>query len=128
MKKPFLILLLVASQSVFADKIPTSIENLIAANDTRTHSLENGELIVRYGRSEVTLTMVESMLNDICGDYFMNKWKPATIKKITLLNITRDQGYKLNAGGEECQKTGAMTYEQDKAYKASIIESAKKLE
>ena len=31
--------ILVASQSAFADKIPDSIENLIAVYDTRSHSL-----------------------------------------------------------------------------------------
>ena len=50
MKKPLLALLLVASQSAFADKIPDSIENLIAVYDTRSHSLDNGELTIKYSK------------------------------------------------------------------------------
>lgn len=116
MKKSLLMLLLLTTGNAFADKIPTSIENVIAIFDTRTHSLENGELTVRYGRPEITEEIAYSMLDSICTDYFMNKWKPETIKKITLMNITRDQGYKINAGGAECKQAGFMNVEKMKAY------------
>lgn len=46
--------------------------------------------------------MATAMFDWICNDYFMNKWKPETIKGITLLNITRDQDYKID--GNECKK------------------------
>ncbi|PXK09720.1 hypothetical protein DMR09_24100 [Klebsiella variicola] len=126
MKKSLLMLLLLITGNAFADKIPTSIENVIAIFDTRTHSLENGELTVRYGRPTVTEDMAYAIFDGICTDYFMNKWKPETIKKITLLNITRDQGFKIDAGGKECKKTGPMNFEQEKAYKTSIIEESEK--
>lgn len=116
MKKSLLMLLLLTTGNAFADKIPTSIENVIAIFDTRTHSLENGELTVRYGRPEVTEEMAHSFLDSICTDFFMNKWKPETIKKITLVNITRDQGYKINAGGAECKKVGFMNSDKTKIY------------
>ena len=73
MKKSLLMLLLLTTGNAFADKIPTSIENVIAIFDTRTHSLENGELTVRYGRPEVTEEMAHSFLDSICTDFFMNK-------------------------------------------------------
>ncbi len=44
MKKSLLMLILLTSCNAFADKIPNSIENLIAVFDTRTHSLESGVL------------------------------------------------------------------------------------
>lgn len=116
MKKSLLMLLLLTTGNAFADKIPTSIENVIAIFDTRTHSLENGELTVRYGRTEVTEEMAHSFLDSICTDFFMNKWKPETIKKITLVNITRDQGYKINAGGAECKNAGFMNSDKTKIY------------
>lgn len=116
MKKPLIALLFVVSQCAFADTIPPSIENVIAGTDTREHSLQKGELTIRYGRPKVTQEMAGSMLDWICNDYFMNKWKPETIKKITLLNITRDQGYKINAGGAECEKSGFMHSEKRKTY------------
>ena len=116
MKKSLLMLLLLTTGNAFADKIPTSIENVIAIFDTRTHSLENGELTVRYGRPEVTEEMAQSFLDSICTDFFMNKWKPETIKKITLVNITRDQGYKINAGGAECKNVGFMNSDKTKVY------------
>lgn len=53
MKKSLLILLLLASCNVFADKIPDSIENLIAVFDTRTHSLENGVLSIKYSKQKL---------------------------------------------------------------------------
>ncbi|BDJ18465.1 hypothetical protein FJMB80064_31350 [Enterobacter hormaechei] len=31
---------------------------------------------------------------------------------------------KIDAGGNECKKSGSMTFEQEKAYKANIIENA----
>ncbi|SWW41606.1 hypothetical protein [Klebsiella pneumoniae] len=116
MKKSLLMLLLLTTGNAFADKIPTSIENVIAIFDTRTHSLENGELTVRYGRPEVTEEMAHSFLDSICTDFFMNKWKPETIKKITLVNITRDQGYKINVGGAECKNVGFMNSDKTKIY------------
>ncbi|HGY3716531.1 TPA: hypothetical protein ACNVDX_002166 [Citrobacter gillenii] len=122
MKKILFPGLLLCSSCAFAGNIPFSIENVIAAYDTRTHGLEDGELTIRYGRPEVTMDMAESMFEGICGDYFMHKWKPETIKKITLLNITSDQGYKINAGGVECKKTGPMHSDQSRAFRASFIE------
>ncbi|EBD7297261.1 MULTISPECIES: hypothetical protein [Enterobacteriaceae] len=124
MKKSLIALLLITSASSYADKIPVSIENVIAGTNAREHSLKNGELTVRYDRSKVTQDMATAMFDWICNDYFMNKWKPETIKRVTLLNITRDQGYKIDAGGNECKKSGSMTFEQEKAYKANIIENA----
>ncbi|WP_370612924.1 hypothetical protein [Citrobacter portucalensis] len=99
MKKPLLALLLITSQSAFADKIPNSIDNLIAGYDIRTHVLEDGELTVRYNKQALMIDAAKSMFSAICDDYFMNKWNPETIKKITLWNVTSDQGYKINGGG-----------------------------
>ncbi len=59
MKKPLLALLLVASQSAFADKIPDSIENLIAVYDTRSHSLDNGELTIKYSKPKLLIDAAE---------------------------------------------------------------------
>lgn len=127
MKKSLAALLLITSFNSFAEKIPASIENVIAGTNAREHSLKNGELTVRYDRSRVTPEMASSMFDWICNDYFMNKWKPETIKKITLLNVGRDQGIKINAGGDECKKTGSMDSAQEQAFKARIIESATQL-
>nr|VXZ92059.1 Uncharacterised protein [Klebsiella pneumoniae] len=80
-EKPLLALLLVASQSAFADKIPDSIENLIAVYDTRSHSTDNGELTIKYSKPKLLIDAAESLFSGICNDYFMNKWKPETIKK-----------------------------------------------
>lgn len=122
MKKPLLALLLITSQSAFADKIPNSIDNLIAGYDTRTHVLEDGELTVRYNKQALMIDAAKSMFSAICDDYFMNKWNPETIKKITLWNVTSDQGYKINGGGIECKKTGSMDFKQAEKYRTSLIE------
>ena len=122
MKKPLLALLLVASQSAFADKIPDSIENLIAVYDTRSHSLDNGELTIKYSKPKLLIDAAESLFSGICNDYFMNKWKPETIKKITLLNVSHDQGFRINGGGVECKKTGSMENEKARAYRTRLIE------
>lgn len=121
MKKPLIAFLLLSSQSAFADKIPSSIENLIAVYDTRTHSLEESELTIRYNKRILLVDAAESMFEGICNDYYMNKWNIDTIRKITLLNVTRDQGYEINAGGAECKKAGTMKYDQARAYRASFI-------
>ena len=122
MKKPLLALLLITSQSAFADKIPNSIDNLIAGYDIRTHVLEDGELTVRYNKQALMIDAAKSMFSAICDDYFMNKWSPETIKKITLWNVTSDQGYKINGGGIECKKTGSMNFKQAEEYRTSFIE------
>ncbi|EBG6828109.1 hypothetical protein F3E40_16960 [Salmonella enterica subsp. enterica] len=122
MKKPLLALLLITSQSAVADKIPNSIDNLIAGYDTRTHVLEDGELTVRYNKQALMIDAAKSMFSAICDDYFMNKWNPETIKKITLWNVTSDQGYKINGGGIECKKTGSMDFKQAEEYRTSLIE------
>ncbi|HHJ4521783.1 TPA: hypothetical protein ACQJL1_001725 [Citrobacter freundii] len=122
MKKPLLALLLITSQSAFADKIPNSIDNLIAGYDIRTHVLEDGELTVRYNKQALMIDAAKSMFSAICDDYFMNKWNPETIKKITLWNVTSDHGYKINGGGIECKKTGSMDFKQAEEYRTSLIE------
>ncbi|NHA27107.1 hypothetical protein GWK88_25240 [Enterobacter roggenkampii] len=122
MKKPLLALLLITSQSAFADKIPNSIDNLIAGYDIRTHVLEDGELTVRYNKQALMIDAAKSMFSAICDDYFMNKWNPETIKKITLWNVTSDHGYKINGGGIECKKTGSMNFKQAEEYRTSLIE------
>lgn len=122
MKKPLLALLLITSQSAFADKIPNSIDNQIAGYDIRTHVLEDGELTVRYNKQALMIDAAKSMFSAICDDYFMNKWNPETIKKITLWNVTSDQGYKINGGGIECKKTGSMDFKQAEEYRTSLIE------
>ncbi|CAO95642.1 hypothetical protein [Erwinia tasmaniensis] len=122
MKKPLLALLLITSQSAFADKIPNSIENLIAGYDTRTHVLESGELAIRYNKQALMIDAAKSLFSAICDDYFMNKWSPGTIKKITLWSVTSDQGYKINGGGMECKKTGSMDFKQAEEYRTSLIE------
>ncbi|MGL3100224.1 hypothetical protein [Enterobacter asburiae] len=122
MKKPLLALLLITSQSAFADKIPNSIDNLIAGYDIRTHVLEDGELTVKYNKQALMIDAAKSMFSAICDDYFMNKWNPETIKKITLWNVTSDQGYKINGGGIECKKTGSMDFKQAEEYRTSLIE------
>lgn len=122
MKKPLLALLLITSQSAFADKIPNSIDNLIAGYDIRTHVLEDGELTVRYNKQALMIDAAKSMFSAICDDYFMNKWNPETIKKITLWNVTSDQGYKINGGGIECKKTGSMDFKLAEEYRTSLIE------
>ncbi|EEN4861335.1 TPA: hypothetical protein ACO9GT_003548 [Salmonella enterica subsp. enterica serovar Strathcona] len=122
MKKPLLALLLITSQSAFADKIPNSIDNLIAGYDIRTHVLEDGELTVRYNKQALMIDAAKSIFSAICDDYFMNKWNPETIKKIALWNVTSDQGYKINGGGIECKKTGSMDFKQAEEYRTSLIE------
>ena len=122
MKKPLVALLLITSQSAFADKIPNSIENLIAGYDTRTQVLEGGELTIRYNKQALMIDAAKSMFSAICDDYFMYKWNPETIKKITLWNVTSDQGYKINGGGIECKKTGSMDFKQAEEYRTSLIE------
>ncbi|EAA8935743.1 hypothetical protein GUQ20_003924 [Salmonella enterica] len=121
MNKPLIALLLITSFSASADKIPSSIQNLIAVYDTRTHSLEDGELTVRYNKRLLLVDAAESMFQGICNDYYMNKWKPGTIKRITLLNVTSDQGFEINGGGDECRKAGTMKDEQARTYRTSFI-------
>ncbi|EDI8373195.1 hypothetical protein GEL14_12940 [Salmonella enterica] len=121
MNKPLIALLLITSFSASADKNPSSIQNLIAVYDTRTHSLEDGELTVRYNKRLLLVDAAESMFQGICNDYYMNKWKPGTIKRITLLNVTSDQGFEINGGGDECRKAGTMKDEQARTYRTSFI-------
>ncbi|EJW4341939.1 hypothetical protein N9616_003683 [Salmonella enterica] len=121
MNKPLIALLLITSFSASADKIPSSIQNLIAVYDTRTHSLEDGELTVRYNKRLLLVDAAESMFQGICNDYYMNKWKPGTIKRITLLNVTSDQGFEINGGGDECRKAGTMKDGQARTYRTSFI-------
>ena len=122
MKKALMALLLTSSQNALADKIPFSIENLIAVYDTRAHSLEDGEITIRYNKRILLVDAAVSMFQGICDDYYMNKWNPDTIRKITLLNVTRDQGFEINAGGAECKKAGTMKSDQARTYRASFIE------
>lgn len=121
MKKPLLILLLVASHSALADKIPDSIENLIAVFDTRTYSLESGVLSIKYSKQKLHIDAADAMFEGICTDLSMHKWKPETIKKIRLLNVSLDQGFEIDAGGAECKKTGAMQFDDARAYRQSFI-------
>ncbi|HIF0641994.1 TPA: hypothetical protein ACXYQU_000031 [Klebsiella pneumoniae] len=121
MNKPLIALLLITSFSASAEKIPSSIQNLIAVYDTRTHSLENGELTIRYSKRLLLVDAAESMFQGICDDYYMNKWKPDTIKRMRLLNVTSDQGFEINAGGVECRKAGKMEYAQARTYRTSFI-------
>ncbi|EMX4443273.1 hypothetical protein AAGV85_004317 [Salmonella enterica] len=122
MKKPLIALLLITSQSAFADKIPNSIENLISVYDTRMHKLENGELTIKYSKQTLQIDAAKSIFIGICNDYFMNKWNPETIKKVTLWNASSEHGYKINGGGDECKKTGSMNFEQAEEYRSSLIE------
>ena len=121
MKKPFLALLLVASQSALADKIPNSLENLIAVYDTRTHSLEDGVLSIKYSKQKLHVDAAEAMFNGICTDLAMNKWNPKTIKKLMLLNVSLDQGFEVDAGGAECKKSSTMTFDEAQAYRRGFI-------
>lgn len=104
MKKSLLMLLLLASCNAFADKIPDSIENLIAVFDTRTHSTESGVLTIKYSKQKLHIDAADAMFDGICTDLSMHKWKPETIKKIILLNVSLDQGFEIDAGGVECKK------------------------
>lgn len=121
MKKTLMVLLLIASQSAFADKIPNSIEKLIAVYDTKMHKLEGGELTIEYKKQTLLIDAAKSMFNGICDDYLRHKWNPEIIKKITLWNATSDQGYKINGGGIECKKTGSMNFNQAEEYRTSLI-------
>ncbi|HGW8507212.1 TPA: hypothetical protein ACNRPQ_005474 [Raoultella ornithinolytica] len=121
MKKSLLMLLLLASCNAFADKIPDSIENLIAVFDTRTHSLESGVLSIKYSKQKLHIDAADAMFDGICTDLSMHKWKPGTIKKIRLLNVSLDQGFEIDAGGVECKKAGTMQFDEARAYRQSFI-------
>lgn len=114
-------LLLLTSYNAFADKIPDSIENLIAVFDTRTHSLESGVLSIKYSKQMLHIDAADAMFEGICTDLSMHKWKPETIKKIRLLNVSLDQGFEIDAGGAECKKTGKMTFDEARAYRQGFI-------
>ncbi len=85
MNKPLIALLLITSFSASADKIPSSIQNLIAVYDTGTHSLEDGGLTIRYNKRLLLVDAAESMFQGICNDYYMNKWKPARSRELHFL-------------------------------------------
>lgn len=121
MKKSLLMLILLTSCNAFADKIPNSIENLIAVFDTRTHNLESGVLSIKYSKQKLHIDAADAMFEGICTDLSMHKWKPETIKKIRLLNVSLDQGFEIDAGGAECKKTGKMTFDEARAYRQGFI-------
>ncbi|END8908099.1 hypothetical protein ACORB7_004807 [Klebsiella pneumoniae] len=121
MKKSLLMLLLFTSCNAFADKIPDSVENLIAVFDTRTHSLESGVLSIKYSKQNLHIDAADAMFEGICTDLSMHKWKPETIKKIRLLNVSLDQGFEIDAGGAECKKTGKMPFDEARAYRQGFI-------
>lgn len=121
MKNNLLFALIALSCVSYADEIPFSIENVIAAYDTRTRSLEDGVLTIKYNRRVLNIDTAKAMFDGLCTDYSMHKWKPQTIKSLRLLNVSLDQGYEINAGGRECANAGKMTPAEATAYKASFI-------
>ncbi|HEA0263230.1 TPA: hypothetical protein RU610_003993 [Salmonella enterica] len=97
MKKSLIALLLITSASSYADKIPVSIENVIAGTNAREHSLKNGELTVRYDRSKVTQDMATAMFDWICRNFgrgFNSRQLHHFLVKQSLLKTTKAAPHK----------------------------------
>ncbi len=84
-------------------------------------SLESGVLSIKYSKQKLHIDAADAMFEGICTDLSMHKWKPETIKKIRLLNVSLDQGFEIDAGGAECKKTGKMTFDEARAYRQGFI-------